>query len=200
MRRQALLALLLMVPFVAGCATDSGRTLPALPTAVTTSAETNGNQSQGIGNFAVDTTGWTAGGVIPDLYTARGGAVSPPIRWTTVPADAVELALVFRDVDADVTRGDQAVLWIVGGLDPALLGFAEGTIPPTADLYLASTPDYDYFGPDTPPGETHTFTLTLYALRAPLAVDRLLPAADVVAAIEAQSFTNASYSGIMIGR
>ncbi len=50
---------------------------------------------------------------IPDRFSADGGNVSPPLEWTGVPDEAVELLLICDDPDAEVGVFTH---WIVYGI------------------------------------------------------------------------------------
>jgi hypothetical protein len=52
---------------------------------------------------------------IPTRFSRDGENVSPPLEWSGVPREAVELALICEDPDAP--RGT-FVHWLVGGIAP----------------------------------------------------------------------------------
>jgi phosphatidylethanolamine-binding protein (PEBP) family uncharacterized protein len=199
-----LLLLVAVVPAAASCATDDGRTLDPpegdlfvpLDGSTTVAPADDGIpvQEVGLDGFRADSPAFAPGTEIPQLYTAAGESVSPPVRWGTLPPGALELGIVLEDTS------DGEPLWLVGGLDPLLEGVRAGELPPNAVNFLAGFPAYVYVGPAASPGETRTFRFTVHAFAAPLGLDPLTPAADVVAAMDAASFTRATFTGTVTGR
>ena len=63
---------------------------------------------------------------IPDRYTCAGEGMSPPLRWSGLPAETESLALV---VDTVYESGGAAVHWVVYGLDPDNPGASRGDRP-----------------------------------------------------------------------
>lgn len=159
----------------------------------------DGGQTQG---FAVRSDAFADQQAIPPRYTIDGDDISPPLVFEAVPAEAVELALTV--VDPDAPDGD-FVHWVIYKIPAATTGLAEA-IP--TDETLANPPgavqgendfgDIGYRGPAPPPGETHRYVFTLYALGEPL---DLAPGADRATLLEtmeglilAQSQTTGTYS------
>lgn len=101
------------------------------------------------------------GGSIPPTYARSGDDVSPPLRWTGVPAGTAELALVVEDPDAP--RGTFRH-WIVTGLDPSLDHLEAGTLPEGASEGRNEVGDVGYGGPQPPEGEQHRYVFQLLAL------------------------------------
>jgi Raf kinase inhibitor-like YbhB/YbcL family protein len=126
--------------------------------------------------FTLSSPAFASGAPIPLQYAstyAGGGDVTPPLRWSGVPAGTVELALIMTDPDAF-----GFVHWIIykipataGGL-PAGIPSGESVSNPAGALQgVNSGPgDAGYYGPEPPPGETHTYHFTLYALDTSLSV------------------------------
>jgi Raf kinase inhibitor-like YbhB/YbcL family protein len=116
---------------------------------------------------------------VPERYTCRGAAVSPPLRWDTVPPETVELAVVVRDLDAD-----GFLHWVIAGLSPDLGGLAEDTVP---DGAVEATNDFGRpgWGGPCPPSGTHRYEIRIYALADSSGVEADQPGVDAVAAIEA---------------
>jgi Raf kinase inhibitor-like YbhB/YbcL family protein len=107
-----------------------------------------------------------AGGTIPKRYTCDGRQVSPPLRWTGVPPDARELALLVEDPDAP---GGVFVHWVLFKLGPGLRGLAEGKVPNGARQGQNSAGDNGWAGPCPPGGAApHHYEFTLYAVRTTL--------------------------------
>ena len=132
--------------------------------------------------ITVSSTAFEAGGTIPARFTCAGEGVSPPLRWSGVPAATAAIALVVDDPDAP--RGT-FVHWLVTGLDPAADGLAEGAVPAGARQLPNSAGKAAWTGPCPPAGPAHHYRFTVYALgRQPEVADDADPGATV-AAIEA---------------
>src|SRR5438874_1006036 len=67
------------------------------------------------------------GDEIPARFSCGGDDVSPPLRWTGVPAETASLALLLEDLDAAVRP---ATLWTGWGIDPGAPGLDEGERAP----------------------------------------------------------------------
>jgi len=119
--------------------------------------------------FAVSSAGVTDG-VLDDRYGKRGSqlengvpTLSPPLSFAGVPADANCLALVMTDPDAGGW-----VHWLAANLP--LNDLAENASAELSQSIVQGQNDFGttgYGGP-TPPGGTHAYEITVYALRAPL--------------------------------
>jgi Raf kinase inhibitor-like YbhB/YbcL family protein len=96
---------------------------------------------------------------IPDRYTCHGDGVSPPLRWSGVPADS-SVALVVDDPEP----GGDYVHWVVLGISPTLGRIDPGTPPPDAQE-VDGTGGPGWTAP-CPPSGTHHYRFTVYALPA----------------------------------
>lgn len=104
------------------------------------------------------------GGPIPERYSCEGENLPPPLRWTSPPAEAKELALVIEDPDA---TGAIFVHWIVVGIDPRAGSIEPGPPPAGAVQFKGSSDMAAYIGPCPPDGGgTHRYHFEVYALRA----------------------------------
>jgi Raf kinase inhibitor-like YbhB/YbcL family protein len=176
---RSLLGALCIAGVLAGCATNDGRelrepkvhTTASLPEA-SPGAGFQANTDGGAGSsassdraltFALGSQAIEAGGQIPKEFTCDGAGTSPPLDWTGVPLETAELAIVMVDSDAD-----DFVHWVVAGLHPTGTGIELGSVPPSAVQAFNSFGDIGYGGPCPPPGETHTYLFTIYALPEPL--------------------------------
>lgn len=127
---------------------------------------------------------FSEGGSIPAQYTCDGRDISPPLAWTGIPRGAKSLALVCDDPDAP--RGTW-VHWVVFNLPPSATGLPEG-VPPRNDVPgggLQGSNDFrkvGYGGP-CPPGGTHRYVFTLYALDSNVKLRAGAAKADLLAAI-----------------
>jgi Raf kinase inhibitor-like YbhB/YbcL family protein len=140
------LAAVLACCALAACA-DGGEVTTDVPAAIEVTSPA----------FAADTE-------IPVVYSCAGRDISPPLEWTGIPEQAREVALVVDDPDAP--RGT-FTHWILFGLPPSTSSLAENAVPAGGKQAVNSTGRAAYAGP-CPPGGTHHYRFTVYALDAPL--------------------------------
>jgi Raf kinase inhibitor-like YbhB/YbcL family protein len=136
----------------------------------------------------IESPAFKDGQPIPQKYTGEGADVSPALRWSGIPAEAAELALICDDPDAP--RADPWVHWVIYGLPASATGLPEGV--PTQKT-LESPParqgpnDFagriGYGGPMPPKGHgRHRYHFRLYALESALG---LAPGLDKTALLDA---------------
>jgi Raf kinase inhibitor-like YbhB/YbcL family protein len=207
--RTAPLAALLVAAVIvaAACSTDDGRDMkqPSVAqiasTQSTTTLATNTTPAA-LDDAPLDTTvdggaavvltvtaPWADGDTIPDAYRCAGPEASPEISWTGVPADAKSLALVLVDEDAP-----EYTHWVVANIDPATSALLAGSVDPNAVQATNSAGSVGFSGPCPPEGETHAYSLSLYALDQVLEVQNgddgaAMQDAIYAAAIEAAAVT-----------
>lgn len=149
--------------------------------------------------LTLTTDAWQDGGVIPDRY-AGAEAVSPALSWTNVPEGTAEFVLIMNDPEpvrpALSVRGD-ILHWLVAEIPENVTSLAEGagnadssTLPAGARLIQP------YRGPGAPVPPMHHYTLTLYALNAPLDLPEDADRTAVMAAMEGKVLAR----GIFMGR
>jgi Raf kinase inhibitor-like YbhB/YbcL family protein len=119
-------------------------------------------------SIALTSPAVSAGGSMPTRFTCDGRQLSPPLRWSGVPAGSKELLLAMEDPDAP---NGTFVHWLVAHLPARTRGLAQGRVPATAVQLQQSFGERRYGGPcppeDDPP---HHYVLTLYALDRKLAL------------------------------
>jgi Raf kinase inhibitor-like YbhB/YbcL family protein len=179
---------LVLVVTVTGCG-DDGRALREPGADQTTTSAPPGGTTTTLAAGATTTTtvplqiaspAFGDGATIPAPYTCRGADVTPPLSWTGIPTDTVELAIVVRDVDAE-----GFVHWVVAGMAPTVGGIAEATPPPG----IEATNDFGrpgWAGP-CPPSGTHNYEFTLFALAEPSGVAAGQPASEAANAVESRA-------------
>jgi Raf kinase inhibitor-like YbhB/YbcL family protein len=123
---------------------------------------------------------FTNGGNIPAKYTCVGRDVSPGLAWGEPPAGTQSFALIMEDLDAP---GGVWVHWVLYNIPVEKRSLAED-LPVTGKnvpegqgspfIGKNSWGDIGYGGP-CPPGGTHRYVFTLYALDE---MTGLLPGAD----------------------
>lgn len=172
-------ALVAVVGGLTACDTGDGRdlrdpppgaTAPPLVITSTTAVPTLPAAGSGdaAGSLQLTSPAFAQGEPIPDRYACTGALarVSPPLSWTGVPAGTVELAITV----VDITTPEPFVHWVVAGLDPATASLGEGAVPEVAVEARNDSSEFGWYGPCPPPGETHTYLFTLFALTAPSGV------------------------------
>jgi len=139
---------------------------------------------------------FSEGGSIPAQYTCDGRDISPPLAWRGIPRGTKSLALVCDDPDAP--RGTW-VHWVVFNLPPTATGLPEG-VPPRNDVPgggLQGSNDFrkiGYGGP-CPPGGTHRYVFTLYALDSGVKLPAGAAKTDLLAAIAGHVLAEGKLTG-----
>ena len=134
-------------------------------------------------------TSWANGAAIPSRHTCDGPDVAPALSWTTVPIDAVELAMTMVDLDANFVH------WVMVGISPTRTGLAEDEVPPGAIEWPNDFGDLGYGGPCPPGGATHTYLFTVHALNQQVEVADDADATEVVDLLNQTSILESSVSG-----
>jgi Raf kinase inhibitor-like YbhB/YbcL family protein len=131
-----------------------------------------------------------AGQAIPHKYTGEGEDVSPPLRWSGVPAQAKSLAMIVDDPDAPTN--EPFVHWVIYNIGPQAQSLHEGiekaerpASPAGAAQGVNNQDAAGYMGPMPPKGHgVHHYHFRLYALDADLALAPGLTKAKLLAAIK----------------
>jgi Raf kinase inhibitor-like YbhB/YbcL family protein len=113
---------------------------------------------------------------IPREYSADGRNVSPPLKWSNVPAGTKELAVVLQDPDAG--NPPPFVHWVIYKIPPTATGLPENIpfepgVPMPAEIAgavqgVSGFRRPIYRGPAPPPGKVHHYHFIVYALDANL--------------------------------
>jgi Raf kinase inhibitor-like YbhB/YbcL family protein len=93
-----------------------------------------------------------------------GENVSPALSWSNPPAGTKSFAIFMFDPEGRPPGGVSH--WVAYGIPASVTGFAEGEVSKPSDKYVGGTSLMklpNYFGPCTPPGPIHHYTLTLMA-------------------------------------
>jgi len=93
-----------------------------------------------------------------------GENVSPPLAWANPPAGTKSFAIFMFDPEGRPPGGVSH--WVAYGIPASVTGFAEGEVSKPSDKYVGGTSLMklsNYFGPCTPAGAPHHYTLTLMA-------------------------------------
>jgi Raf kinase inhibitor-like YbhB/YbcL family protein len=190
--RPLLLALALGATVVAACSASDGRALPPPRPDQTTTTPSAPVVPPAVGEvFELQSDAFTDGAPLPDRLTCTGVDVSPALSWTGTPPEAVELALVVRDRNAD-----GFVHWVVTSIDPFVFGFGEGGLPENAVEGTNGAGTVGWLGPCPPSGSgTHAYEFVLHALPEASGLVPGTPSADAIARIEAIATDQAVLSG-----
>lgn len=108
-------------------------------------------------------TAFTDGGKIPRRHACDGEDLSPPLKFSEVPASAKSLAVVVDDPDAPGGTFDH---WISWNMPATMNSLPEGcSLPYEGTNHFGSL---DYRGPCPPRGPVHHYHFKGYALDAML--------------------------------
>jgi Raf kinase inhibitor-like YbhB/YbcL family protein len=140
--------------------------------------------------FTVTSAAFAPGGQLPKAATCDGAGATLPFSWANVPAGTVELTVTVTDPDAD-----NYVHWFIAGIDPANKGITPGTVP-TGSVELASSAGTAAYAPPCPPpGETHTYDITLYALSTKSGLTAASPTKDSLIKVASEAAGTAVLTG-----
>ncbi len=128
-------------------------------------------------------------GDIPREYTCDGADLPPPLAVSGVPAGTAGLALIMDDPDAPAGTWDH---WIVFDI-PVAAGGSE-TVGRSGTPGVNSWGGSDYGGP-CPPGGTHRYFFTIYALDDQLGLPAGSDKETVLAAMEGHVLGQATLMG-----
>ncbi len=136
------------------------------------------------------------GGMIPPIHTCDGEDVSPPLTWDRLPPGTQSLVLICDDPDAPVGTW---VHWVYYDIPPAP-GQLPGRIPAVERPPQGGVQGINDFrrigyGGPCPPGGTHRYFFTLYALDTRLGLQPGLSKAQVLEAMEGHVLQQAQLMG-----
>jgi Raf kinase inhibitor-like YbhB/YbcL family protein len=142
--------------------------------------------------FAMTSSGFEDGGILPDKFTAPTPTefqTSPPLAWSKTPEGTVSFVLLVHDLEGAINkRTDDITHWLIYNIPGSTSTLAQG-VQPVAQLPDGSvqapnqrkTPGY--LGPGAR-GIYHHYTFELYALDTKLTLPIDAPRADVVNAMQ----------------
>ncbi len=141
--------------------------------------------------FKSDTT-------VPTSMVAKdcgGENISPELHWKNAPAGTKSFALIVHDPDAPRPGGFDH--WVFYGIPASKTQLAAGESIPAKNSGTNGTGNAGYYGPCPPPGKTHHYIFTLYALDVP-AIDapKPLSAGELKARIERHVLATATLTGL----
>lgn len=159
-------------------------------TVVISAAGCGANQADTI---SVTSPDFSEGGQLPDRYTCYGVGVSPPLRWTGVPAAASALAIIVDDPDAP--RGTYTH-WVVFDLPPQVHELALAATPPQARQATNSAGTIGY-SPPCPPSGTHHYQFTVVGLRDRIGLPNGAPLDGAIQRISAESLARGTLTATL---
>jgi Raf kinase inhibitor-like YbhB/YbcL family protein len=149
--------------------------------------------------LTLTSTAWPDGGEIPAKHAGAMG-VSPALSWTNVPMGTAEFVLIMNDpepVRPALSATGDILHWMMVKIPagttalPEGAGAAQSTTLPAGARQVAP-----YRGPGAPAaGPRHHYTLTLYALNAPLELAADADRAAVMAAMEGKVLGRGIFGG-----
>jgi Raf kinase inhibitor-like YbhB/YbcL family protein len=180
---------------LAACGDRSGKTLrdPIFPPPATTVGSTIPVETTAPEPFGLIAP-WVDGAAIPDRHICTGDGVAPALSWPNVPAGTVELAVAAVDLDAD-----DAVIWLLYAIPPTQISLAENEVPVGAYLWTNGAGESAWAPPCPPPGETHRYQFTVYALNQQLEAADDADASEVIAIMNTTAIASSSVSGFASG-
>ena len=109
------------------------------------------------------TAPWASGAALDPRYSCDGEALSPPLAWSAALPEAKAFGIVLTDRDRP-----EYVHWVITNIDPSVTTIAENSSPPGAFVATNSEKKRGYAAPCPPEGSTHSYTIMLYAMSAPV--------------------------------
>jgi Raf kinase inhibitor-like YbhB/YbcL family protein len=168
MRRAAAAVALLAL---AGCGGDDGDPGPAPPAGLT-----------------LESPAFRDGGALPGRFACDGAGKSPPLRWSGVPDDAQDLALVVDDRDVPVGAFTHWTAWRLPFEPDGSGRVLEGNVPPEMAQGQNDAGSRGWAPVCPPDGDgAHTYVFTLYALDRPAELHPGASPAQVRAALTASA-------------
>ncbi len=147
--------------------TGTPTTSTTTTTTTTTTASSTAASTTGTGGgeaFAITSTAFNEGDMIPEVYECRGGGgdnISPPLAWTAGPAGTMSYAIIMKDTSINFTH------WVIWDIPVTAMALPEdvGGGFMVADPAGAKQVD-PYFGPCSP-NSVNTYEWRLYAIDVP---------------------------------
>lgn len=207
-------ALMIVVVGLAACSNDGREMKPpredqresvATTTTLDPAATTTEVPALVGGDSAVSTTDtarlvltgpWPDGGPIDPAATCDGSDRSPALRWFGTPDGTSTFAVVVTDIDALDENGRPFVHWILANIPAEVTALEDGAVPPGSIEGLNSFGTEGWRGPCPPPGASHRYRFALHALDQQLDLSSGMPAADLLAAVEAATLASTVYEGV----
>lgn len=149
--------------------------------------------------LTLTSTAWPDGGEVPAKHAGQMG-VSPALSWTNVPMGTVEFVLIMNDpepVRPALSATGDILHWLMAKIPASTTALPEGAGAADSKALPAGVRQIQPFrGPGAPAaGPRHHYTLTLYALNAPLDLAAGADRAAVMAAMEGKVLARGIFNG-----
>ena len=145
------------------------------------------------GLLTLKSPAFSSQGLIPINYSCAGDNVSPPLSWHGVaPAGTQSWAIVMRDLDVKPTPW---IHWSVTGIGLQTRPTASGQLPKGSMTNQSSNGTAGFVGACPPPGKTHHYEFTVFALSKPVNLSSSIKAPDALQAIKDASVASVSLTG-----
>lgn len=123
-------------------------------------------QKEATAVIRLESSAFSAEGLIPKPNTCDGLDLSPPLSWSELPRDTQSLVLICEDPDAPLGTWDH---WILFNIPPTIRSLSEGVSAEAVVVGIGmhglnSWKRLGYGGPCPPQGTTHRYYFRLYAL------------------------------------
>ena len=149
--------------------------------------------------LTLTSTAWPDGGEVPQKHAGGAMGISPALTWTNVPAGTVEFVLIMNDPEPVTPRGSATgdiLHWLVAKIPATTTSLPEGAGSAGGQLPAGARQIRTYAGPGAgAAGPQHHYTLTLYALSAPLELAENADRAAVMAAMEGKVLARGIFGG-----
>ena len=119
------------------------------------------------------------GAPLPDRFTCEGEGVSPPLTWTSLPDDTVEVAVVVSDPASDFF-----IHWIVTGISPTETRIDEDSVPTGATEGPNTDGGTGWSAPCPTDEGAHIYDFTVYAYTEAPKLEAGLSALETVAQLD----------------
>jgi Raf kinase inhibitor-like YbhB/YbcL family protein len=147
---------LVLVIFTSGCTSQTNQT---------------NAQYSGYSGFKIESSAFTSGGEIPPKYTVDGGNISPPLSWSSTPANTKSFIIICEDTDAG---SGTFFHWVIFNIPGNVTQLAEA-IPTQGTLDNGArqgTNDFNKIGYSGPSlTGRHIYLFKIYALDTELDLD-----------------------------
>jgi Raf kinase inhibitor-like YbhB/YbcL family protein len=130
---------------------------------------------------------------IPDAYTARGTAFSPPLAISNIPAGTQSLLLIVHDPDAP---GGDFTHWTLWNISATATLLPENHTPSGSIQGLNDFGNIGYGAP-APPSGTHHYVFDLYALNTQLSLPAGASRTELEQSMEGHTIAQTQLIGIV---
>lgn len=145
------------------------------------------------GPLTLKSPAFSSQGLIPINYSCAGDNISPPLSWHGVaPAGTQSWAIVMRDLDV---KPAPWIHWSVTGIALQTRSTASGQLPKGSLNHQISNGTSGFVGACPPPGKTHHYEFTVFAMNKPVNLSSSTKAPDALQAIRDASVSSVSLLG-----